>query len=156
MESTTIVIRKPVTVLLLLVATAAICAITLWTSGKSYSKIDPVPFEDIRHVATRMQSHTVSTRILALIFVPIILNIALFVPWGFLMFITLYTVERPTVQTYVLTLLMGFTMSCAIEGWQYFLPSRVADVNDIIWNTTGVFAGAVIGHLRERVRFEFD
>ena len=76
-------------------------------------------------------------------------------PWGFLLFIALYTVERPTMQTYVLTVLLGLTFTCTIEAWQYFLPSRVADVNDIIWNTLGTFGGAILGHLRERVRFEF-
>ena len=50
---------------------------------------------------------------------------------------------------------LGFTFTCAIEAWQYFLPTRVADINDIIWNTVGVFLGAILGHLRERVRFEF-
>ena len=71
------------------------------------------------------------------------------------MFLALYSVERPTVQTYVLTILLGFTFSCAIEAWQYFLPSRVADINDVIWNTVGTSLGAVAGHLRRRVRFEF-
>jgi glycopeptide antibiotics resistance protein len=51
--------------------------------------------------------------------------------------------------------LLGLSFTCAIEGWQYFLPSRVADVNDIIWNTLGTLGGAILGHLRERVRFEF-
>jgi hypothetical protein len=77
---------------------------------------------------------------MAVIIVPIIANVLLFVPWGFLMFIALYTVNRPTLQTYVLTVLLGFTFTCAIEGWQYFLPDRVADINDIIWNTTGAFS----------------
>ena|SRR5689334_5462525 len=152
---TVIVIRRPVTIVLLLLVTACICAMTLWSSGKSYSKIDPTPFEDIRHIAHRLQRGPVSTRILALIFVPIVGNVLLFVPWGFLMFVSLYTIERPTIQTYVLTLLLGLTLTCAIEAYQYFLPSRVADINDIIWNTTGAFIGAIFGHLRERVRYEF-
>ena len=152
----TIVIRRPVTVLLLLALTALIGATTLWTSGKSYSKVDPIPFEDIRHVAHRIQHHAVSTRVLALILAPIAANVLLFVPWGFLMFISLYTVDRPTVQTYVLTVLLGLTFTCAIEAWQYFLPSRVADINDVIWNTAGTLFGAIAGHLRARVRFEFD
>ena len=156
MQQTPVVIRRPVTILLLIGVTAAICIATLWASGKSYSKIDPQPFEDIRHIAHRLQYSTVSTRVLAIVMVPIIANVLLFVPWGFLMFIALYTIERPTVQTYVLTVLLGFTLTCAIEAWQYFLPSRVADVNDIIWNTTGAFIGAIFGHLRARVRFEFD
>ena len=151
-----IVIRKPVTFLLLIVVTAAIGATTLWSNGKSYSKVDPIPFEDIRHIAHRLQHRPVSTRILALVFVPIVGNVLLFVPWGFLMFIALYSTARPTLQTYVLTLLIGFTLICSIEAIQYFLPTRVADINDIIWNTVGTAIGALFGHLRERVRFEFD
>ncbi|PYQ52794.1 MAG: hypothetical protein DMF59_03530 [Acidobacteria bacterium] len=153
---TTIVVKRPVTVLLLLVVTVVIAGATLWMSGKSYSKIDPIPFEDLRHLAHRLAHRPVSTRVLALIVVPIIANVLLFVPWGFLMFITLYTVRRPTVQTYVLTFLLGLTFACAIEAWQYFLPSRVADINDIIWNSTGTLLGAFLAHLRLRLRFEFD
>jgi glycopeptide antibiotics resistance protein len=81
--------------------------------------------------------------------------VLLFVPWGFLLFIALYRLERPTVQTYVLTILLGFTITCLIEAWQYFLPSRVADINDIIWNSAGATLGAFLGHLRLRVRIDF-
>jgi len=153
---TTIVVRRPFTILLLLIVTAAIAAATLWMSGKSYSKVDPIPFEDLRHLAERAARRPVSTRVFALIVVPVIGNVLLFMPWGFLMFISLYTVERPTVQTYILTFLLGFTFACVIEAWQYFLPSRVADINDIIWNSAGTLAGAILAHLRLRLRFEFD
>ena len=152
---TTITIRRSVTMLLLLVVTVLIVLTTVWMSGKSYAKVDPQPFDEIRHLSHRIARHPVSTHILAVIIVPIIANVLLFVPWGFLMFIALYGSDRPTLQTYVLTVLLGFTFTCAIEGWQYFLPSRVADVNDIIWNTTGALIGAILGHLRERLRFEF-
>jgi glycopeptide antibiotics resistance protein len=152
---TTITIKRPVTVVLLFVVTALIILTTVWMSGKSYTKVDPVPFEDIRHLTHRIASRPVSTHILAVMIVPIIANVLLFVPWGFLMFIALYGIERPTLQTYVLTVLLGFTFTCVIEGWQYFLPDRVADVNDIIWNTTGALLGAILGHMRERLRFEF-
>ena len=152
-----ITIRRPVTILLLLVVTVAIVATTLWASGKSYSKVDPRPFDDLRHLARLLTSarRQVSMHTVAVIVVPIVANVLLFVPWGFLLFIALYTIERPTMQTYILTVLLGLTFTCAIEAWQYFLPSRVADVNDIIWNTLGTFGGAVLGHLRARVRFEF-
>ena len=155
--SRTITIRRPVTIALLLIVTLGIVLITLWTSGKSYSKVDPVPFENIRHLAKRLDSpgRQVSTHVIAVIVAPIVANVLLFVPFGFFLFIALYTIERPTLQTYVLTILLGLTFTCAIEAWQYFLPSRVADVNDIIWNTAGTLAGAILGHLRERVRFEF-
>lgn len=152
-----ITIRRPVTIFLLLLVTLGIVLTTLWTAGKSYSKVDPRPFEDLRHLARLLgsQRRQVSMHTVAVIVVPIVANVLLFVPWGFLLFIALYTIERPTMQTYVLTVLLGLTFTCAIEAWQYFLPSRVADVNDIIWNTLGTFGGAVLGHLRARVRFEF-
>ena len=156
MTQKTIVLRRWTTVLLLLIVTIGIASITLWASGKSYSKVDPIPFENIRHLMHRLAERPVSTRVIALIIVPIVANILLFVPFGFLLFIALYNIDRPTVQTYILTLLIGLTFACAIEAWQYFLPSRVADINDIIWNTAGSFAGAILAHLRMRVRFEFD
>ena len=153
---TVITIKRPITVVLLLVVTILIVLTTVWMSGKSYSKIDPQPFDDIRHLSNRIARHPVSTHLLAVIIVPIIANILLFVPWGFLMFISLYTVDRPTVQTYVLTILLGISFSGAIEAVQYFLPSRVADVNDVIWNSAGTLVGALLGHARLRLRFEFE
>lgn len=151
-----VVVRKPATLLLLVGVTLAIVAITVWMAGKSYENFDPIPFDDLRYLAKRLAARPISTHILAVIVVPMIANVLLFVPWGFLTFIVLYTVDRPTVQTYVLTILLGFSFSLGIEGWQYFLPSRVADINDVIWNTAGAILGAVLGHLRLRVRFEFQ
>ena len=151
-----VVIRKPITVLLLGVVTIVIVAVTVWMSGKSYANLDPIPFDDIRYLARRLGNRPISTHILAVIVVPMVANVLLFVPWGFLLFILLYSVDRPTMQTYVLTILLGLTFSLSIEGWQYFLPSRVADVNDVIWNTSGTILGALLGHARLRLRFEFD
>ena len=156
MTQTTIVIRRPITVILLLFVTSCILAVTLWMSGKTYSSLDPIPFEDVRHLARRIEHHPVSMRVISLIIVPIVMNFLLFVPFGFLLFIALYTLERPTIQTYVLTVFLGVTFSCFIEAWQYFLPDRVADVNDIIWNSIGTLAGAILAHLRMRLRVEFD
>jgi glycopeptide antibiotics resistance protein len=153
---TTIVIRRPVTVVLLLCVTAGILLVTLAMSGRTYAGLDPIPFEDVRHLAKRIEHHPVSMRVISLIIVPIIMNALLFVPFGFLLFIALYTIERPTIQTYVLTVFLGVTFSCFIEAWQYFLPDRVADINDIIWNSIGALTGAVLAHLRMRLRFEFD
>jgi glycopeptide antibiotics resistance protein len=151
-----VVIRKPVTILLLLVTSVAIVALTVWMAGKSYENFDPIPFDDLRHLARRIESRPIATHVLSLIIVPMIANVLLFVPWGFFAFITLYTLERPTLQTYVLTILIGFSFTLSIEAWQYFLPSRVADINDVIWNTSGTILGALLGHARLRVRFEFE
>jgi glycopeptide antibiotics resistance protein len=151
-----VVVPKLLTLAMLLAITIAIVAITVWMAGKSYESFDPIPFDDLRYLARRVASRPISTHILAVIVVPMIANVLLFVPWGFLTFITLYNLERPTMQTYLLTILLGFSFSLGIEGWQYFLPSRVADINDVIWNTVGTVIGAFLGHLRLRVRFEFD
>jgi glycopeptide antibiotics resistance protein len=151
-----IVIKKPLTFLLLLVTTAAIVSITVWMAGKSYENFEPIPFDELRYLAKRLAERPISTHILAVIVVPMIANVLLFVPWGFLTFITLYTVDRPTLQTYVLTILLGFSFTLGIEAWQYFLPSRVADINDVIWNTCGTIAGALLGHARLRVRLDFE
>ncbi len=151
-----ITIRKPLTIVMLVFVTGAIIAITVWMSGRSYSNLDPIPFDDIRYLIRRLAARPISTHILAVLVVPMIANVLLFVPWGFLTFIALYTVDRSTLQTYVLTVLLGLSFTLGVEGWQYFLPSRVADINDVIWNTTGVILGALLGHARLRVRFEFD
>lgn len=150
-----VVIRKPLTMVLLLAVTVAIIAVTVWMAGKSYQNLDPIPFDDVRYIARRLADRPISTHILTVLVVPMVANVMLFVPWGMLTFICLYNVERPTLQTYVLTILLGLSFTLGIEGWQYFLPSRVADINDVIWNTFGTILGAVLGHARLRVRFEF-
>jgi glycopeptide antibiotics resistance protein len=150
------VVRKWTTVLLLMATTVAIIAITVWMAGRSYENFEPIPFDDLRYLARRLAERPISTHILAVIVVPMIANVLLFVPWGFFAFITFYTLDRPTLQTYVLTILLGFSFTLAVEAWQYFLPSRVADINDVIWNTCGTIAGALLGHARLRVRFEFE
>jgi len=149
-------VPRYVTAIALLVVTIAIVAITVWMSGRSYENFDPIPFGDLKHLARRLAARPISTQMLAVIVMPVIANVLLFVPWGMLTFICLYTTDRPTLQTYILTILLGFSFSLGIEGWQYFLPSRVADINDVIWNTSGTVVGAFLGHARLRVRFEFD
>lgn len=151
-----VIVRKPLTVVLWLATTLAIITITVWMAGRSYENFEPIPFDDLRYLAKRLAERPISTHILAVLVVPMIANVLLFVPWGFLAFITFYTVERPTLQTYILTILLGFSFTLGIEAWQYFLPSRVADVNDVIWNTSGTILGALLGHARLRVRFEFE
>ena len=151
-----VLVKKPLTVLLWMATTLAIITITLWMAGRSYENFEPIPFDDLRYLAKRLAERPISTHILAVLVVPMIANVLLFVPWGFLAFITFYNVERPTLQTYILTILLGFSFTLGIEAWQYFLPSRVADINDVIWNTSGTILGALLGHARLRVRFEFE
>lgn len=151
-----IVVRRWMTVALLILTTVLIAAITLSLAGKAYTKVDPVPFREIRLLIQKMNEGPVSMPIVVALFAPAVLNVLLFIPWGFLMFIALYTVERPTNQVYLLTLLLATGFSSLVEAWQYFLPTRVTDINDVIWNVVGGLVGAFLGHLRKRVRVAFD
>ena len=110
----TLTIRRPVTVALLVLTTALIVTVTLRTAGKSYSNLEPVPFEEVRSLWRHIEHRPVGTHVLALIVVPIIANVLLFVPWGFFLFLALYTSSRPTIQTYVLTILSGLLFTCFI------------------------------------------
>jgi glycopeptide antibiotics resistance protein len=150
-----VVIRRPLALVMLFIVTIAIVTITVWMAGKSYGTLNPTPFDDVLFLAKRLYERPISTHILAVLVVPMIANVLLFLPWGFFTFICLYSISRPTLQTYVLTILLGLSFSLGIEAWQYFLPSRVADINDVIWNTFGTVLGALLGHARLRVRFEF-
>lgn len=141
--------------MLLIAMTVIIAAVTIGASGKSYTKVSPHPFEDIRGLKERTETRPVSTNVFAVIVMPIIGNIALFIPWAMLLFISLYSVDRPTPQTYLLTILLGLSFTIGIEAWQYFLPSRVVDINDVIWNSVGTVIGALLGHMRLRMRLEF-
>jgi glycopeptide antibiotics resistance protein len=151
-----ITVRRRVTILLLLLTTAAIAGLTLYASGKAYTKVDPEPFREIRVLTQKLSEGPVRIETVVALTMPIVLNLLLFVPWGFLMFVALDRPERATIQSYLWTILVAMAFSSLVEAWQYFLPTRVTDVNDIIWNVTGAFIGAVAGHIRKRVRFAFE
>lgn len=151
-----IVVRKSVTLLLLLITTATMGGVTVWLSGKAYSKVNPVPFREVRLLADRLAEGPVPMPVLVALTMPIILNVLLFVPWGFLMFVFLDRPGRPASQSYLLTVLFALSFSGLVEAWQYFLPTRVTDINDIIWNGAGSLVGAFLGHLRKRVRVAFE
>src|ERR1051326_6638047 len=91
-----VVIKRPITILLLITTTVIIVALTVFVAGKSYGKIDPIPFEDIRHLAHRLPHRPISTQILSVIVLPIVGNVMLFFPWGFFAFIALYRDRKST------------------------------------------------------------
>ena len=69
-------------------------------------------------------------------------NIALFVPVGF--FITILA----GAERWWLGLFVGFAASCTIEfGQMALLPDRYATVNDVVANTAGAAAGALLAVL---------
>lgn len=151
-----IAVHKAFTVIFLIAATIGIATLTLWVSGKSYNKVNPEPFREVKMIAERLSEGSISVPVLVALLMPILMNVLLFVPWGFLMFLALDSPKRPASQSYLLTLILGFAFSSIVESAQYFLPTRVMDVNDVIWNASGALLGAVLGHLRKRVRIVFE
>jgi glycopeptide antibiotics resistance protein len=152
----TVTIGRSTTILLLVLTTVAIALLTLWLSGRAYTKVDPVPFHQLKLLEQKLSEGPVSFPTLVALVSPMLLNMLLFLPWGFLMFIALDTPGRPVAQSYLLTLLLGMGLSAGVEMMQYFLPTRVTDINDVIWNSLGAVAGAILGHLRKRVRISFE
>ncbi len=152
----TVAVGKLKTAVLLAATTVAIAIFTLFFSGKAYAKVDPVPFHDLQTLTEKLASGPISYTTFVALVSPMLLNILLFLPWGFLMFVLLDNEERPVPQSYLLTLVLGLGFSLGVEATQYFLPTRVTDVNDIIWNSTGAMLGAIFGHFHKRIRISFE
>lgn len=151
-----VAIPKKVTAVLFLLTTVALVSVTLLLSGKTYKKIDPEPFRELRILQEKLSEGTLPFRVIVELGMPILMNILLFLPWGFLLFILLDNDERTAFESYVLVFILALGFSSLVEAWQYFLPTRVMDVNDVIWNVSGAVAGALLGHLQKRVRFDFE
>ncbi|HUP65139.1 MAG TPA: VanZ family protein [Thermoanaerobaculia bacterium] len=147
---------RKVTVFLLLLTTAGIAGLTLWASGKAYTKVDSEPFREIRVLKDKLSQGPLRTETIVALTMPIVLNVLLFIPWGFFAFVALDVPDRPAFLSYLWTILGAVAFSSLIEAWQYFLPTRVTDVNDIIWNAAGATVGASYGHIRKRVRVAFE
>ena len=152
----TVTISRPTTIALLIFVTISIALITLWASGKAYAKVDPVPFHELRTLQEKLSEGPMPFPTVVALISPLILNVLLFLPWGFLAFIALDTPSRSPLQSFLLTLLLAMGLSFAVEATQYFLPNRVTDINDVIWNSAGALLGALFGYLRKRVRVAFE
>ena len=152
-----IVVRKWATVALLVLTSGAMMALLYLLSGRAYAA-DTHPFREI--VARLLGSSgrgPVSRNAMLAFLMPVIANILLFVPWGFLAFLALDVPERAKKVTYAMTVLAAVIFAAGMFVWQQFLPTRVTSPLDIIANAAGAFAGAALGHARKgvRVRFEF-
>jgi glycopeptide antibiotics resistance protein len=73
----------------------------------------------------------------------IIINIPLFIPFGFLFFALLKVLEKKWTTKIILTTFSGFILSFIIEFCQLFLP-RSPSLADIFANTVGAITGALI------------
>ena len=78
-------------------------------------------------------------------------NILLFVSWGFGIAATISSKQKP----YLLILLAGFvssaTLSITVETTQIFLPSRVSNLTDIIYNSIGGIIGGILYYHQQNI-----
>ena len=75
-------------------------------------------------------------------------NFLLFLPLGMLLYLNLYRFKKAAIIVFFTSALFSFT----IETMQYFVVKRDADINDLIFNTAGAFAGILIIVLFKKYR----
>jgi glycopeptide antibiotics resistance protein len=67
-----------------------------------------------------------------------ILNTLMFVPLGAALALLFSR------RLWPLAMLAGFALSAAVEYAQAFIPGRVSDPRDVLWNTVGAIVGAAV------------
>jgi VanZ family protein len=147
-------VRKYATFLLLILVSTGMAALLYFLSGKAYAN-ESHPVRDLLVSLIRSQKPVARNAVLAGL-MPVIANILLFVPWGFLMFVFLDRPDRLRRRTYGIVVLSGLFFAAAMQLWQLALPARVTGYTDALANAVGVFVGATAGHLRKQFYVRFD
>lgn len=148
-------VRKPATFALLLLTTTAMASLLYVLSGRAYAA-DRHPLLELTARFLGGGGVPVSRDALLAFLMPVIANIILFVPWGFLAFIAIDSPRLPRRMTYLITIVCALVVAIAMSVWQEFLPTRVTSLTDAIANGAGALAGAALGHMRKTVRVRFD
>src|SRR5215210_2113864 len=124
-----IVVRKPITAALLILTTAAMASLLYFLSGKAYAA-DTHPMREMLARFLGSGRATPSRGALLASLMPVIANMLLFMPWGFLTFIVLDTPSRPRARTYAITCLSAVIFAALMYVWQQYLPTRVTALSD--------------------------
>ena len=149
-----VLVPKWVTLILLLLVSCGMAALLFYLSGKAYAS-GAEPLRELM-IATMQRRAPVSRNALLASLMPVIADILLFLPWGFLMFVLVDTASRPRARTYLITIGAGALFAAGLQVWQSALPTRVVGIPDAVANAFGALAGAMAGHLRKRIRVQFD
>jgi len=148
-------VRAPITFALLVLTTGAIVALIYFLSGKAYA----AETHPIREILARLLGSgrgPVSRDALLAFLMPIIGNVLLFVPWGFLAFLALDGRMQSRRAAYFMTVVGAVVFAAAMVLWQQTLPTRVTSLPDTFANGLGAFAGAALGHARKGVHIRFE
>lgn len=148
-------VRAPVTFALLALTTAAIAALIYFLSGKAYAA-ETHPMREILARLLGSGRGPVSRDALLAFLMPVLANVMLFVPWGFLAFLALDGRMRSRRVAYAMTVIGAVVFSAAMVLWQQTLPTRVTSLPDTIANGLGALAGAALGHARKGVHVHFE
>ena len=113
-----------------------------WRFHRLFSNMHLVPFGTIRAQLALGLEHSEARQLFG--------NIALFVPFGFLLPAAVRACRRLSV-----TLVVAAGLSVLIESLQAILPEHATDVDDVILNTTGAALGylafgVIAGTIRRR------
>lgn len=150
-----VVVRKWVTFALLVLTMAAMVGLLYLLSGKAYAA-DTHPIREIVSRSIGSSRDPVPRSAVLAFLMPVIANILLFVPWGFLAFVGLDSPSRSRMFTYAITVVAAVVFAVAMYAWQLSLPTRVTSLPDTAANGVGALAGAALGHARKGVRVRFD
>jgi VanZ family protein len=150
-----VVVRKPVTFALLVLTMAAMVGLLYLLSGKAYAA-DTHPVRDMLARLLGSSRGPVSRDAVLAVLMPVIGNVLLFMPLGFLAFVGLDSPSRRRGVTYAITVVAAVVFATAMYLWQLTLPTRVTSLPDTLANGAGALAGAALGHARKGVRVRFD
>ena len=78
----------------------------------------------------------------------LIINILGFIPFGFFLlalFVSYY--KRNSINFFIITILIGTSLSLFIELIQAYMPARSSDIIDLISNTFGTILGVILFHI---------
>lgn len=150
-----VAVPKAATVGLLLITSAGMVALVYLLSGRAYAA-ETHPLRELAARALGAGRGALSRDALLSFLMPVLGNVLLFVPWGFLTFIALDAPHRPRRFSYLITVVGAVVFAAAIHYWQELLPTRVTSLSDTIANAAGALAGAAMGHARRSVRVVFD
>jgi len=152
-EVRVVVIRKRVTVALLVLVSLGMLSLIWFLSGKTFRSETRGPAEE---VMTLLQFRSAAGGHLIFASAPLLADVIAFLPWGFLAFIAFDSKPRPRIRTYLFTCAAAMAFAIALVLWQYTLATRVTSFGDAAFNFFGALAGASLAHLRRSVRIQFD
>lgn len=153
------IVRVPrrVTVLLLFLVVAAMLALIWYLSGKAvYREASSSSPAQLVRAFLHYRGTGAGRATLVASAAPAIANALFFVPLGALAFLVFDRPKRSRATTYALALAVGLTFALGVSAWQEWLPARITGWLDVVWNAAGTLAGAILGHLRKRVRIRFE